>query len=65
MTFTLFILALAAFLAAAAFGIFAVLVVSIRRGQRTQFLSNPPEGRAGIIARRALIGMRNDSEKDR
>lgn len=64
MAFTFFILALVLFLAAAAFGIFTVLVVSIRRGKRVQFLSNAPKRHAGTIARRALVGIRYDSKEE-
>lgn len=64
MASTLVILALVVFLAGAATGIFAVLTVSIRRGQRTKFLSNAPGRSPGSIARKALVGIRDDSDSE-
>jgi hypothetical protein len=61
--FTFFMPALIVFLCGAASGIFVVVVVSIRRGERTRFLSNVPEKHAGLIARRVLVGVRNDSDQ--
>jgi hypothetical protein len=61
MAFTLLIIALTPFLAGAASGIFTVLIVSIHRGQKAQFRSDNPGRHAGAIARRALIGIRDDN----
>lgn len=53
---TLFILAGTVFLVLLAFGVFAVLVVSIHRAAHAP-LSKTRGKRAGKIARRALIGI--------
>ncbi len=64
MILALLITALAVFLAGAAAGILAVVVVSIHRGARTPFLSGTPGKRSGDIARRVLTGIRDDSRED-
>lgn len=64
MAFTLLIIALTLFLVGAACAIFAVLIVSIRRGQKTQFLSGNPGRHAGTIARRVLAGIRDGNSGD-
>jgi hypothetical protein len=64
MTLTLSILAIAIFLGGAASGVFVLLTVSIRRGQRTRYLSQAQEMREGHIARRVLTGIRNETDDD-
>src|ERR1035437_10186720 len=62
MTLTLSILAIAIFLGGAASGVFVLLTVSIRRGQRTRYLSKAQSMREGHIARRVLTGIRNETD---
>jgi hypothetical protein len=64
MTLTLSILAIAIFLGGAASGVFVLLTVSIRRGQRTRYLSKAQSMREGHIARRVLTGIRNETDDD-
>lgn len=56
MTAAILILAGAAFLAVAAFAVFAVLVLSIHRTDRVR-MSEAGGGRRGAIARRVLAGI--------
>jgi hypothetical protein len=63
MILALLIVALAIFLAGACAGILAALVVSIHRARRTPFLSATHERRSDSITRRALTGIRDDSEE--
>lgn len=63
MVSTFVILSFAAFIALVSAGVFAVLIVSIRRGQRAPFLTNTAERHGGAIARRALVGIRNSEEE--
>jgi hypothetical protein len=62
MTLTLSILAIAIFLGGAASGVFVLLTVSIRRGQRTSYLSGTQGMREGRIARSVLTGIRNETD---
>jgi hypothetical protein len=64
MTLTLSILAIAIFLGGAVSGVFVLLTVSIRRGQRTRYLSTTQSMREGHIARRVLTGIRNETDDD-
>jgi len=67
MNVTLFILAIAVFLGGAVLGAFVLLTVSVRRGQRTRYLSGTQGMREGRIARSVLTGIRtetDESEKD-
>ena len=50
-------------LAAVAFGILAVLIVGIRRGDRGR-LANTPASHSDAIARRMLVGVRYPSENN-
>jgi hypothetical protein len=67
MTLTLSILAIAIFLGGAASGVFVLLTVSVRRGQRSRYLSRTQGMRQGRIARSVLTGIRtaaDESEKE-
>ena len=67
MNVTLFILPIAVFLGGAVFGAFVLLTVSVRRGQRTRYLSKTQGMREGRIARSVLTGIRtgtDESEKE-
>jgi hypothetical protein len=62
MNVTLFILAIAVFLGGAALGAFVLLTVSVRRGQRTRYLSETQGTREGHIARSVLTGIRTETD---
>jgi hypothetical protein len=64
MNVTLFVLAIAVFLGGAALGAFVLLTVSVRRGQRTRYLSETQGMREGHIARSVLTGIRNETDDD-
>ncbi len=57
MSSPILVLAGVAFLAAAALGVLAVLIVGIRRGDRTP-LANRPGSHLEAFARRILVGVR-------
>ena len=65
MSVTLFIVAIAVFLGGAVLGAFVLLTVSVRRGQRTRYLSGTQGMREGRIARSVLTGIRNGTSDDR
>jgi hypothetical protein len=50
-------------LAVVALGILAVLIIGIRRGDRSH-LANEPESRSDAFARRILVGIRYPSERN-
>lgn len=64
MNVTLLIVAVAVFLGGAVLGAFVLLTVSVRRGQRTRFLSETQGMRDGHIARRVLTGIRTETSDD-
>jgi hypothetical protein len=67
MSVTLLIAAIAVFLGGAVLGAFILLTVSVRRGQRTRYLSGTQDMREGRIARSVLTGIRTEtgeSEKE-
>jgi hypothetical protein len=63
MNVTLFILAIAVFLGGAVLGAFVLLTVSVRRGQRTRYLSGTQGMREGRIARSVLTGIRTETDE--
>ncbi len=65
MNVTLFIVGIAVFLGGAALSAFALLTVSVRRGQRTRYLSETQGMREGRIARYVLTGIRNETSDGR
>ena len=65
MNVTLFIVGIAVFLGGAALSAFALLTVSVRRGQRTRYLSETEGMREGRIARHVLTGIRNETSDGR
>ncbi len=64
MNVTLLIVAVAVFLGGAVLGAFVLLTVSVRRGQRTRYLSETQGMRDGHIARRVLTGIRTETSDD-
>jgi len=64
MSVTLFIVAIAVFLGGAVLGAFVLLTVSVRRGQRTRYLSETQGMREGRIARSVLTGIRTGTDDD-
>ena len=59
MTFTIALIAIAAFLSGSAIGIFAVLVAGIRSGDRAKNLTGIPRTGTESVARRLLgVGVR-------
>jgi hypothetical protein len=54
MTFTIALIAIAAFLSGSAIGIFAVLVAGIRSDDRAKNLTSVPRTRTGAVTRRLL-----------
>jgi len=64
MNVTLLIVAIAVFLGGAVLGAFVLLTVSVRRGQRTRYLSETQGMREGHIARRVLTGIRTKTSDD-
>jgi len=64
MNVTLLIVAIAVFLGGAVLGAFVLLTVSVRRGQRTRYLSETQGMREGHIARRVLTGIRTETSDD-
>ncbi len=65
MNVTLLIVGIAVFLGGAALGAFALLTVSVRRGQRTRCLSGTQGMHEGRIARHVLTGIRNETSDGR
>ena len=63
MSVTLFIVGIAVFLGGAVLGAFVLLTVSVRRGQRTRYLSGTQGMREGRIARSVLTGIRTESDE--
>lgn len=63
MSVMLFIVAVAVFLGGAVLGAFVLLTVSVRRGQRTRYLSGTQGMREGRIARSVLTGIRNETDE--
>ena len=63
MNVTLFIVAIAVFLGGAVLGAFVLLTVSVRRGQRTRYLSGTQGMREGRIARSVLTGIRTETDE--
>ena len=62
MTFAVAILAIAVFLAGAVLGFLLLIIIGIRRGDRTQHLADAPNTHAEAITRRVLgVGIRNHS----
>jgi hypothetical protein len=61
---TLFIAVIAVFLGGAVLGAFVLLTVSVRRGQRTRYLSGTQGMREGRIARSVLTGIRTETSDD-
>ena len=64
MNVTLLIVAIAVFLGGAVLGAFVLLTVSVRRGQRTRYLSETQGMREGHIARHVLTGIRTETSDD-
>ena len=64
MNVTLLIVAIAVFLGGAVLGAFVLLTVSVRRGQRTRYLSETEGMREGHLARRVLTGIRTETSDD-
>ncbi len=64
MNVTLLIVAVAVFLGGAVLGAFVLLTVSVRRGQRTRYLSETQGIREGHIARHVLTGIRTETSDD-
>jgi len=64
MNVTLLIVAIAVFLGGAVLGAFVLLTVSVRRGQRTRYLSETQGMREGDLARRVLTGIRTETSDD-
>jgi len=64
MNVTLLIVAIAVFLGGAVLGAFVLLTVSVRRGQRTRYLSETQGMREGHIARRVLTGIRTETSDE-
>jgi hypothetical protein len=63
MTLTIVILGIAVFLVGAVLGFFALLIIGIRKGDRTQCLADAPHTQAEAITRRALgVGTRNHTD---
>ena len=60
---TLFIVGIAVFLGGAVLGAFVLLTVSVRRGQRTRYLSGTQGMREGRIARSVLTGIRTETDE--
>jgi hypothetical protein len=65
MNVTLFTLGIAVFLGGAVLGAFVLLTFSVRRGQRTRYLSKSQGMRTGHVARSVLTGIRNETSDDR
>jgi hypothetical protein len=62
MTFAVAILAIAVFMAGAVFGFFLLIIIGIRRGDRTRHLADAPHTHAEAITRQVLgVGTRNHS----
>jgi hypothetical protein len=61
MNVTLLIDAIAVFLGGAVLGAFVLLTISVRRGQRTRYLSKSQGMRDGHVARSVLTGIRNET----
>jgi hypothetical protein len=62
MTFAVAILAIAVFMVGAVLGFFLLIVIGIRRGDRTRHLADAPHTHAEAITRRVLgVGTRNHS----
>ena len=60
MTFAVAILAIAVFLAGAVLGFLLLIIIGIRRGDRTRHLADAPHTHAEAITRRVLgVGIRN------
>lgn len=60
MTFTIALIAIAAFLSGSAIGVLAVLVAGIRSDDRTKNLTSMSRTRAEAVTRRVLgVGIRN------
>ncbi len=64
MNVTLLVVAIAVFLGGAVLGAFVLLTVSVRRGQRTRYLSETQGMREGHIARHVLTGIRTETSDD-
>ncbi len=64
MNVTLLVVAIAVFLGGAVLGAFVLLTVSVRRGQRTRYLSETQGIREGHIARHVLTGIRTETSDD-
>ena len=65
MTFAITILAIAVFLAGAALGILAVIVIGIRRDDRAQHLTDAPHTHVEAATRRVLgVGIRNHADRN-
>ncbi len=64
MNVTLLVVAIAVFLGGAVLGAFVLLTVSVRRGQRTRYLSETQGIREGHIARHVLTGIRTETRDD-
>ncbi len=59
MTFTVWMLVLAVFLSGAAAGVFVMLVIGIRRGDRARHLADEPGTRLDALTRSVLgVGVR-------
>ena len=62
MTFAVAILAIAVFLGGAVLGFLLLIIIGIRRGDRTRHLADAPHTHAEAITRRVLgVGTRNHS----
>ena len=64
MNVTVIVFAVAVFLGGAVLGAFVLLTVSVRRGQRTRYLSGTQGMRDGRIARSVLTGIRTETDDD-
>ena len=58
------ILGLVALLSGACTGLFALLVIGIRRGDHSKRLTGQPDGRAEVLARGVLTGSRGCDPRD-
>jgi hypothetical protein len=62
MTFAVAILAIVVFLSGAVLGFFLLIIIGIRRGDRTRHLADAPHTHVEAITRRVVgVGIRNHS----
>jgi hypothetical protein len=64
MTFSVWLLVLALFLSGAVAGVFVMLVIGIRTGDRAYYLADEPGTRLDALTRRVLgVGVRTSSRR--